>query len=66
MNLDRSMVMINKSMMPTLVHGPKLIAEQFPEYSHLQITDVAKQGDISHYCHSRVGGNPEQYKSQRK
>lgn len=29
---------------PTLDLASKLIAEQFPEYSHLPITDVEKQG----------------------
>jgi aminoglycoside phosphotransferase (APT) family kinase protein len=36
--------MNNKSIMPTLHLAHKLIVEQFPEYSHLQITDVEKQG----------------------
>jgi aminoglycoside phosphotransferase (APT) family kinase protein len=36
--------MNNKLIMPTLDLARKLIAEQFPEYSHLQITDVEKQG----------------------
>ena len=36
--------MNNKSIMPTLDLAGKLIEEQFPEYSHLQITDVEKQG----------------------
>ena len=36
--------MNNKSIMPTLDLACKLIEEQFPEYSHLQITDVEKQG----------------------
>lgn len=36
--------MNNKSIMPTLDLAHKLIVEQFPEYSHLQITDVEKQG----------------------
>ena len=31
-------------MTPTLDLGRKLTAEQFPEFSHLQITDVEKQG----------------------
>jgi len=36
--------MNDKSIMPTLDLARKLIAEQFPEYSHLPITDVEKQG----------------------
>ena len=36
--------MNNKSIMPTLDLACKLIAEQFPEYSNLPITDVEKQG----------------------
>jgi hypothetical protein len=36
--------MNDKSIMPTLDQLSKLIAEQFPEYSHLPITHVEKQG----------------------
>jgi aminoglycoside phosphotransferase (APT) family kinase protein len=36
--------MNNKSIMPTLDLARKLIAEQFPEYAGLPITDVEKQG----------------------
>jgi aminoglycoside phosphotransferase (APT) family kinase protein len=36
--------MSNKSIMPTLDLARKLIAEQFPEFSHLLITDIEKQG----------------------
>lgn len=36
--------MNNKSIMPTLDLARKLIAEQFPEYASLPITDVEKQG----------------------
>lgn len=36
--------MNNKSIMPTLDLARKLIAEQFPEYASLTITDVEKQG----------------------
>jgi aminoglycoside phosphotransferase (APT) family kinase protein len=36
--------MNNKSIMPTLDLAGKLIAEQFPEYAGLPITDVEKQG----------------------
>ncbi len=36
--------MNDKSIMPTLDLACKLIAEQFPEYSNLLITDVEKQG----------------------
>ena len=40
--------MNNKLIMPTLDQLSKLIEEQFPEYSHLQITDVEKQGHDNH------------------
>ena len=36
--------MNDKSIMPTLDLACKLIEEQFPEYSHLHITAVEKQG----------------------
>ncbi len=36
--------MNDKSIMPTLYLARKLIAEQFPEYADLPITDVEKQG----------------------
>lgn len=47
--------MNNKSIMPTLDLARKLIAEQFPEYSHLPITDVEKQGHDN--CTYRLGRN---------
>jgi hypothetical protein len=45
---------------PPLDLAHNLIAEQFPEYADLPVTDFEKQGNISRYCHSRAGGNPEQ------
>jgi aminoglycoside phosphotransferase (APT) family kinase protein len=36
--------MNDKSIMPTLDLARNLIAEQFPEFSDLPITDVEKQG----------------------
>ncbi|MCD8525438.1 MAG: phosphotransferase [Gammaproteobacteria bacterium] len=40
--------MNNKPILPTLDLACKLIAEQFPEYADLPITDVAKQGHDNH------------------
>lgn len=41
---DGGGVMNDESMLPTLALAHQLIAEQFPEFSHLPIVDVEKQG----------------------